>query len=602
MLLINGMPVIHVELKRSGVDVSQATYQLKRYTHEGIFHSGIFSLVQVFVAMTPEETLYFANPGKEELFQPCYYFHWEDRNNVTERDWRRVAADLLNIPMAHQLIGDFTIADDRDKTVKVLRSYQYFAVTHIGDVVRKKNWDNHDHRGGYIWHTTGSGKTMTSFKAAQLTADSGDADKVVFLLDRIELSVQSLDAYKCYADDPNTIQDPEDTATLIKKLKSTDRDDRLIVTSIQRMANVNTGHGILQQEIDALNRKRIVFIIDECHRSVYKNWYTNIISTFNRSLLFGFTGTPVFVQNARPGDITTETVFGQMLEKYTIANAIPDHNVLGFDLYRMTTYKEEELRESAALHFLNVKDVEEIKDDKEKMAEYNRFMHDMPMAATYKENGKEKHGIEHYLPNDIYQKEIHHLAVAQDIVDSRPLLSHNGKFHAMLATKNIPEAIAYYRLFKERYPSLHVVAVFDENIDNSDGGIHKEDALLEMLNDYNKTYGTTFGQATYCRYKKDVAKRLAHKAPYTNIAGDHAKQIDLLIVVTQMLTGYDSKWINTLYVDKLMKYVELIQSFSRTNRLSGPDKPSGIIRYYTSPYTMERKVPWAFWWTTRRPT
>ena len=180
MLLINGMPVIHIELKRSKVDVSQATFQIKRYTHEGVFGNGIFKMVQIFVAMTPEETLYFANPGKEENFKPEFYFHWEDFNNTVIRDWRRIVSDLLSIPMAHQLIGYYTIADDKDKTLKVLRSYQYFAASKISDITHKTNWDTHQHRGGYVWHTTGSGKTMTSFKSAQLIANSGDADKVVF--------------------------------------------------------------------------------------------------------------------------------------------------------------------------------------------------------------------------------------------------------------------------------------------------------------------------------------------------------------------------------------------------------------------------------------
>ena len=183
MLLINGMPVIHIELKRSGVDVTQAVNQIKKYAHEGIFSRGIFSLVQIFVAMTPEKTLYFANPGKSENFSPSYYFHWADFNNDEMHDWKRICANLLSIPMAHQLIGYYTIADSKDTTLKVLRSYQYNAVNKIWDRVRETNWDDHSHRGGFIWHTTGSGKTMTSFKSAQLIAKAHDADKVVFLLD-----------------------------------------------------------------------------------------------------------------------------------------------------------------------------------------------------------------------------------------------------------------------------------------------------------------------------------------------------------------------------------------------------------------------------------
>lgn len=605
MLLINGMPVIHVELKRSKVDVSQACFQIKRYTHEGIFAHGIFSLVQIFVAMTPEETLYFANPGREDRFSPQYYFHWEDFNNTIVSDWQQVATDLLSIPMAHQMVGYYTIADDKDKTLKVLRSYQYFAVSKISDRVRETNWDDHQHRGGYIWHTTGSGKTMTSFKSAQLIANSGDADKVVFLLDRIELSVQSLDEYRGFAGETDSIQDTADTRILLAKLQSTDRDDRLIVTSIQKMSNIKASN-TPQAVIDQIDQKRLVFIIDECHRSVFGDMLISIKNTFPRALLFGFTGTPVFEENAKH-EITTETLFGDMLHKYTIANGIPDGNVLGFDPYMVRTYDDDELRELVAFHQIDLKleerdDGEEqpkrtteeyldlISHDEELDKIYKRFTEELKMPASYTENGKQIRGVESYLPRGIYESREHHLAVADDIVKSRQQLSHNGMFHAMLATKNIPEAIAYYKIFKENYPSMNVVAIFDNNIDNSDEGIAREDAIVEMLNDYNAKYGMTFQLANYAKYKKDVAKRLAHKKPYIGIEADHNQQIDLLIVVTQMLTGYDSKWVNTLYVDKVMKYVDIIQAFSRTNRLFGPEKPFGIIKYYSYPYTMEQNI------------
>lgn len=612
MLLINGMPVIHIELKRSKIDVSQACFQIKRYVHEGVFQSGIFSMVQIYVAMTPEETLYFANPGTEDRFQKQFYFHWEDFNNQVVSDWKQVATNLLSIPMAHQMVGFYTIADDKDKTLKVLRSYQYFAVSKISDVVKKTNWDDHQHRGGYIWHTTGSGKTMTSFKSAQLIAASGDADKVVFLLDRIELALQSLDEYRGFAGEGDEIQDTADTSILLDKLKSTDSDDRLIVTSIQKMSNIKddaptAGGGTITRElIDKIGQKRLVFIIDECHRSVFGDMLISIKHTFPRALLFGFTGTPVFKENAK-NEITTGTLFGNELHKYTIANGIPDGNVLGFDPYMVNTYDENELRELVAFHQIDIKLKERnpddpiskkttedylklIDEDEELRKIYDRFVNKLQMPETYTENGKQMKGIEAYLPSDIYECDKHHIAVANDIMKSREKLSKNGKFHAMLATKNIPEAIAYYQLFKKYHPSLNVVAVFDSNIDNSDGGIVREDAIKEMLTDYNAKYGMNYKLANYAQYKKDVAKRLAHKKPYIGIENDHSQQIDLLIVVTQMLTGYDSKWINTLYVDKVMKYVDIIQAFSRTNRLFGPDKPFGTIKYYTKPYTMEQNI------------
>ncbi len=582
MLLINGMPVVHIELKRSGVDVTQAVNQIKKYAHEGIFSHGIFSLVQIFVAMTPEKTLYFANPGASENYSPSFYFHWADFNNEEIHDWKRIAANLLSIPMAHQMVGFYTIADDKDETLKVLRSYQYFATTKIWERVRETNWDDHYHKGGYIWHTTGSGKTMTSFKSAQLIAKANDADKVVFLLDRIELSTQSADEYRGFANADDNVLDTEDTRNLIRVLESDSKDECLIVTSIQKMSRINSGSNVPQSTIDRINKKRVVFIVDECHRSVTgsskvsgSGMLLTIKNTFPRAVLFGFTGTPIFPENAH-GEMTTEVIFGDMLHKYTLASGIPDKNVLGFDLYREDTFTEQEIREAVALRAVDAESFEEIEHDKEKVEIYNKIMHDTDMLKIEDE------------AKSLYVSESHHMAVMNKIVEERPMLSHSGKFHAILATKNIPEAIEYYHLFKEHYPEYNVTAIFDDSIDNNGGGEYKEDAILEILDDYNKKFGTTFQQSTYARYKKDVAKRLAHKMPYQRL--EKGKQLDMLIVVTQMLTGYDSKWVNTLYVDKLMQYVDVIQAFSRTNRLFGPEKPFGIIKYFTRPNRMAKNI------------
>ena len=582
MLLINGMPIIHIELKRSGVDVTQAVNQIKKYAHEGVFSRGIFSLVQIFVAMTPEKTLYFANPGESKNFSPSFYFHWADFNNEEVHDWKRIGANLLSIPMAHQMVGYYTIADDKDETLKVLRSYQYFATTKIWERVKETNWDDHAHRGGYIWHTTGSGKTMTSFKSAQLMAKANDADKVVFLLDRIELSTQSADEYRGFANADDNVLDTEDTRNLIRVLESDSKDECLIVTSIQKMSRITTGNSIPQSTIDKINKKRVVFVVDECHRSVTgsgkdsgSGMLLTIKNTFPRAILFGFTGTPIFEANAK-GEMTTEVIFGDMLHKYTLASGIPDGNVLGFDLYREDTFQEHDIREAVALRAVEAESFEEIEKDKEKVEVYNKIMTETDMVKIEDE------------AKSLYQSESHHMAVMNKIVEERPMLSHNGKFHAILATKNIPEAIEYYRLFKEHYPEYNVTAIFDDNIDNNGGGEYKEDAILEILEDYNNKFGTTFQQSTYAKYKKDVAKRLAHKMPYQNLEKD--KQLDMLIVVTQMLTGYDSKWVNTLYVDKLLQYVDVIQAFSRTNRLFGPDKPFGIIKYFTRPNRMAKNI------------
>ena len=243
MLLINGMPMFHIELKRSGVPISQATNQIERYHKAGAF-SGIFSLVQVFVAMTPEECRYFANTGGP--LNPAFYFRWADFNNVYMNDWDKVATHFLSIPMAHQFIGDYTIADAKDEQLKVLRSYQYYAVNKIADTVAKTDWTSGNQRGGYIWHTTGSGKTMSSFKSAQLISRRKDADKVIFLLDRIELGKQSLEEYQNFADSKDDVQATENTAILLAKLKSKQDRDRLIVTSIQKMSNIKAEEGVMR--------------------------------------------------------------------------------------------------------------------------------------------------------------------------------------------------------------------------------------------------------------------------------------------------------------------------------------------------------------------
>ena len=252
MLLINGMPVIHIELKKSGVPVSQAYNQIEKYSREGLF-TGLFSLVQVFVAMEPEESVYFANPGMDGKFNKDYYFHWADKWNDPINEWKKVTSDLLSIPMAHQLIGYYTVADDADGVLKVMRSYQYYAANAISDKIKKTNWKDKNSLGGYIWHTTGSGKTMTSFKSAQLIANSKDADKVIFLMDRIELGTQSLQEYRAFADASDDVQATENTGVLVTKLKSNDPANTLIVTSIQKMSNINS-------EEDGLNSKDIELI------------------------------------------------------------------------------------------------------------------------------------------------------------------------------------------------------------------------------------------------------------------------------------------------------------------------------------------------------
>ncbi|MCI1208524.1 MAG: HsdR family type I site-specific deoxyribonuclease [Treponema sp.] len=591
MLLINGMPVIHIELKKSGVSVSQAYHQIEKYAHENIF-SGLFSLIQIFVAMEPAETVYFANPGPDGFFNPNFYFHWANFNNEPVNDWKEIASTLLSIPMAHQLIGFYTVADNSDGVLKVMRSYQYYAANAISDKVSKTDWSEHTVRGGYIWHTTGSGKTMTSFKSAQLIASSKDADKVVFLMDRIELGTQSLKEYRGFASKDQEVQETEDTVTLIGKLKSPDSQNTLIVTSIQKMSNIKAEeHGRNEADIAVINKKRIVFIVDEAHRSTFGDMLVTIKETFPHALFFGFTGTPIQEENQKKTS-TTATVFGNELHRYSIADGIRDKNVLGFDTYKVLTYKDTDIRKVIALQESKADSEEDAVDDEKKRIVYYRFMDasQVPMAGYTDNSGTYIKGIEDYLNRSQYERKTHQQMVIHDIQEHWITKSVHGKFHAIFATSSITEAIQYYRLIKKEWPSLQVTALFDPNIDNNGSSLYKEDGLVEIIQDYNTLYNRDFSLATHAQFKKEIAARLAHKKPFEHIEQTPDQQINIVIVVDQMLTGFDSKWINTLYLDKVLHYENIIQAFSRTNRLFGPDKPFGTIRYYRFPHTMEQNI------------
>tara|TARA_R110000764_G_scaffold190872_1_gene276140 strand:+ start:9400 stop:12567 length:3168 start_codon:yes stop_codon:yes gene_type:complete len=601
MLLINGMPVIHVELKRSGIPVSQAVNQIEKYSKEGIF-TGLFSLVQVFVAMQPDETKYFANPGIDGRFNPDYQFNWADFNNQPMNQWKDIASILLSIPMAHQLIGFYTVADDTDGVLKVMRSYQYFAANAISDKVAKTNWKqlsgNAERLGGYVWHTTGSGKTMTSFKSAQLIAKSKDADKVIFLMDRIELGTQSLTEYRNLASDDEDVQATENTDVLITKLKSANTADILIVSSIQKMSNIfeavdDAGKATNSADIDIIRKKRLVFIIDEAHRSTFGDMLITIKNTFPRALFFGFTGTPIEIGNENNGN-TTSTVFGGELHRYSIADGIRDGNVLGFDPYKVSTFRDKDIREAVALAEAKAESVADAMADPVKKKKFNTYMNDIAMAGHKDAARKYIKGIEDYVPKAQYLSDEHQEKVVADILQNWDVLSQANKFHAILATHSIAEAIDYYRRLKAANPELKVSALFDPNIDNDGSGgrgpTFKGKGLEEIMADYNARYGQNFDFANHGKFKKDLAARLAHKKPYERIHKDPTKQLDLLIVVNQMLTGFDSKWLNTLYLDKVIKYQNIIQAFSRTNRLFGPDKPHGTIRYYRYPHTMEQHI------------
>ena len=578
MLLINGMPVFHIELKKSGIPLSKACNQIKKYSEQGIF-TGLFSLVQIFIAMTPEDAVYYTNPGIDGKFNEDFYFHWANFDNAPIKNWYEFTQNLLYIPMAHQLIGFYTVADSKDGILKVLRSYQYYAVSAISNVVAQNKWDEKKQRGGYIWHTTGSGKTLTSFKAADLIAKSQDADKVVFLVDRKELDEQSYKHYQDFADDENDIQKTESTDILRGKLLSNSSFDTLIVTSIQKMSRIfEDGSRRMQRDIEKINDKRIVFIVDECHRDTFGDMMSVVKETFPNALFFGFSGTPIQEENAKKG-CTSADVFGNELHRYTIGDGIRDKNVLAFDPYMVETFKSKDLRRQVALEKAHAKTQEEAISDKSKSKTYYYYLNDVPMISIEKE-----------IPSSQYRTDEHINAVVKNIVDEYADRSHGRKFHSIFATSSIPEAIVYYRRLKNAAPHLNITVLVDPSDNNTPTSYEKMVGLAEVIEDYNALFNQTYSIPTYGKMKTDVSLRLSHEGPYKGIEKTPEKQVDILIVVNQMLTGFDSKWVNVLYLDKIMQQETIIQAFSRTNRIFGEDKPVGTIYYYRYPYTMKANI------------
>lgn len=345
-------------------------------------------------------------------------------------------------------------------------------------------------------------------------------------------------------------------------------------------------------DLETMRAKRLVFIVDECHRSTFGDMLIDIKKSFAGAVFFGFSGTPIQRENVRRDNTTTD-VFGNELHRYSIADGIRDKNVLGFDPYQVQTYRDRDLRQAVALEKAKASTVAEALADATKKKVFNRYLNDVPMAGQRDGAGVYQAGIEDYLPNAQYSRAEHQNAVVQDVTDNWLTLSQGGKFHAIFATSSIPEAIQYYRLMKAKFSALKITALFDPIISDEDGGsdpAFKTDGLVEILQDYNAAFGQKFDLGTHANFKKDLAARLAHKKPYIRIEAEPDKRLDLLIVVNQMLTGFDSKWVNTLYLDKLLEYENVIQAFSRTNRLFGPDKPFGTIRYYRKPHTMTRNV------------
>ncbi|WP_318713948.1 type I restriction endonuclease subunit R, EcoR124 family [Treponema sp.] len=598
MLLINGMPLYHLELKKSDVPWEAAFNQLRLYHSEGIY-SGFFSFVQVFVAMTPEETRYFAHPGEYTKFNKGFAFKWAKERNVEVLEWEEFIHKFLYIPMAHEIIGFYTVPDKTDDSLKVLRSYQFNAVRSIRNKVssHKDKWTDGIQTGGYIWNTTGSGKTMTSFKTAQIISEEGLCDKVVFLLDRIELGSQTLTEYKNFSDDTMDVQDTANTGKLWQRLLSDNNtpgvNTKLIVTSIQKMSNLVPNEKN-KKDFEKINKKKIVIIIDEAHRDTFGTMLSVIKNSFPNALFFGFTGTPIFEENKKiiyskddsgSAEFTTADVFGDEFKDatYTIANGIHDGNVLGFDPCMKLLNNDNEVRKAAGYRACGTNDEEKIYTDESLTKCFQAYLNDKTMIEIEKE-----------IPNSNYsgdtkEADEYRNAVVHDIVKNWNNVTVGGKFHGIFATSSIEQAFEYYKIFKEKAPKLKVTVLVDPSTDGAYGA-EKEIALKEIIADYNANFYKTekFTLETYDQMKTNVSWRLAHKETFKNLKKE--QYLNLLIVVNQMLTGFDSKYVNVLYLDKILDYENLIQAMSRTNRIYGNEKRHGIIHFYRKPHIMKKNV------------
>lgn len=506
-ILINGLPLVQIELKRRGVELKQAYNQIQRY-HKTSFH-GLFDYIQLFAISNGVNTRYFANnPNSGYKFT----FNWTDAANVPFNDLEKFATVFFDKCTLGKIIGKYIVLHEGDKCLMVLRPYQFYAVEKILDRVENSN-DN-----GYIWHTTGAGKTLTSFKAAQLVSESDDVDKVMFVVDRHDLDTQTQAEYEAF--EPGAVDSTDNTDELVKRLHS---NSKIIITTIQKL-NAAVSKQWYSSRIEEIRHSRIVMIFDECHRSHFGDCHKNIVKFFDNTQIFGFTGTPIFVENAVDGH-TTKEIFGNCLHKYLIKDAIADENVLGF----------------LVEYYHGNEDVDNA--DQDRMTEIAKFILNNFNKSTF-----------------------------------------DGEFDALFAVQSVPMLIHYYKIFKSLNPKIRIGAVFtyaanssqdDEQTGMNTGSFASEstgeaDELQAIMDDYNDMYGTSFTTENFRAYYDDINLRMKKKKA-------DMKPLDLCLVVGMFLTGFDSKKLNTLYVDKNMEYHGLLQAFSRTNRVLNEKKRFGKV-------------------------
>ncbi|EKN5983307.1 type I restriction endonuclease subunit R [Yersinia enterocolitica] len=553
-LLINGLPLVQIELKRRGLGLKEAFNQIDRYHRDAfLVGSGLFQYVQIFIISNGVDTKYYAN-NRANHFEQTYF--WTDEKNEPIKALDKFAEAFLKVCHIAKMITHYTVLNETRKCLMVMRPYQYYAceamIRHVKESLHLQGKPHN----GYIWHTTGSGKTLTSFKASQVIMEMPEVDRVIFVVDRRDLDYQTAKEFNSFAKD--SVDTTNNTSTLIKHLKTTS--SKLTLTTIQKLNNAISPN--FQHQLEHLRKERIVFIFDECHRSQFGDTHKAIVNFFENAQLFGFTGTPIFADNVNITNgikQTTEMLFEKCLHKYVIVDAIRDENVLRFAVEYVGTYKR---KESSNEIDIEVEDI----DTKEVME------------------------------SDIRLGKITDYILAHHNAKTR-----NREFTAMFCVGSVDMLIRYYKLFKDKqaamlaenpeYKPLKVATIFTyaaNEADKSDkeavnGLLDEEDISLQQgakidtssrdhldsfIKDYNELYGTSYSandSQSFYNYYKNIAQRTKEKG------------IDILLVVNMFLTGFDSPALNTLYVDKNLRFHGLVQGFSRTNRILNEKKSHGNI-------------------------
>ncbi|RYV04272.1 deoxyribonuclease HsdR [Shewanella sp. OPT22] len=553
-LLVNGLPLVQIELKRRGIEMAEAFNQIKRYDkHTFGAEGGLFNYIQLFVISNGVNTKYFSN-NRELSFKQT--FHWTDVDNNKINALPQFADAFLNQPHLTKMLSRYIVQNETGKFLMVLRPYQFYAVEAMVNQVMTS--DKH----GYIWHTTGSGKTLTSFKAAQLMTQLDDVDKVLFVVDRKDLDHQTATEFNAFL--KGCVDSTDNTKSLLNqflgkaekgKKVNENRNSKLIVTTLQKLNNLVT-KAHYKKQVEGIADQRMVFIFDECHRSQFGETHQNIIEFFTRAQLFGFTGTPIFADNATAKKSanqgvqkrTTKDLFGERLHSYVIVGAIRDDNVLPFAIEYYGKLKHKNDGMDVDVNSIDVSEFFSSPKRIRKVCEHIIGIHKF----------KTKH-----------------------------------QFNAMLCVASVPDLITYYDTLKalkaEGQHKLNIATIFSYGVNEAeefDGNLsdnqiqevsqgykklHSRDKLDEFITDYNQQFGTSYSTKdtdSFYNYYKDIAKRTKDG------------EVDILLVVNMFLTGFDAPNLNTIYVDKNLKHHGLVQAFSRTNRLNGTVKSHGNVMCY----------------------